>query len=100
MTQSGHSSNAGARLTNQAFFSSWRSAVERSLLVCLVCVALALPAVPNSARAPLPVEITATHPLEPLSALEMKAAHEIVTDRFQRDHAAPDDKPPFTMLLS
>ena len=58
--------------------------MERSLLVCLVCVALALPAVANSARASLPVEITATHPLEPLSALEMKAAYEIVTAQGNR----------------
>ena len=51
--------------------------MERSLLVCLVCVALALPAVANSARASLPVEITATHPLE-LSVLLSSSSSRMV----------------------
>ena len=38
----------------------------------------------NSARASLPVEITPTHPLESLSALEIKAAYEIVTAQGNR----------------
>jgi hypothetical protein len=50
--------------------------MKRSSLVCLVCVALAFPVLANSARGSEPVEITATHPLEPLSAPEMKAAYE------------------------
>ena len=56
--------------------------MKRSFLVCLVCVALTFPALWNSARASEPVEITATHPLEPLSALEIKAVYEIVKARF------------------
>ena len=37
------------------------------------------------------MEITATHPLEPLSAAEMKAAHEIITTRFADDPDLPDE---------
>ena len=58
--------------------------MKRSFVVCLVCVALTFPALANSARASEPVKITATHPLEPLSALEMKAAYEIVKARASR----------------
>ena len=64
--------------------------MKRRLLVCLGCVALAFPALAYSAHASNSVEITATHPLEPLSALEMKAAYEIVKARFTSDPNLPD----------
>jgi Cu2+-containing amine oxidase len=73
--------------------------MKRSSLVCLVCVALAFPVLANSARGSEPVEITATHPLEPLSAPEMKAAYEIVKARFTSDPDLPDDKLRFPMLV-
>ena len=72
--------------------------MKRSFVVCLVCVALTFPALANSARASEPVKITATHPLEPLSALEMKAAYEIVKARFTSDPDLPD-KLRFPMLV-
>ena len=72
--------------------------MKRSFVVCLVCVALTFPALGNSVRASKPVKITATHPLEPLSALEMKAAYEIVRARFTSDPDLPD-KLRFPMLV-
>jgi primary-amine oxidase len=63
--------------------------MKRSLVVCLVCVTLAFPTLANSARASDPVKITATHPLEPLSAPEMKAAYEIVKAYFTSDPNLP-----------
>ena len=57
--------------------------MKRSLLVWLACVALASPAVANS--------VTATHPLEPLSALEMKAAYEMVKAYFTSDPDLPHE---------
>ena len=60
--------------------------MKRGLLVCLVCVALTFPAAGEA------VEITASHPLEPLSALEMKTAFEIVKARFTSDPNLPDKK--------
>jgi hypothetical protein len=50
--------------------------MKRSLLVCLGYAVLAFPALAPSARTSEYVQITATHPLEPLSALEMRAAYE------------------------
>lgn len=73
--------------------------MTRSLLVCLVCIAIAFPAFGTSTRASEPIEIAATHPLEPLSALEMKAAYEIVKSRFTSDPDLPDDKLRFPMLV-
>ena len=58
--------------------------MKRSLLVGLGFAALAFPALAPSAHASDYVQITATHPLEPLSALEMKAAYEIVTAQGDR----------------
>ena len=64
--------------------------MKRSLLVFLLCIAPALPASVNAAHASGSVEITATHPLDPLSALEIKAAFEIVKARFASDPNLPD----------
>ena len=64
--------------------------MKRSLLVYLGCAALAFPALAPSARTLDYVQITATHPLEPLSALEIKAVYEIVKARFTNDANLPD----------
>ena len=73
--------------------------MKRTLLLCLIFIAPF--SLANPARAATPAEITATHPLEPLSALEMKAAHEIVRGRFMSDPDLwkPDSPDPDTLLF-
>ena len=72
--------------------------MKRSWLVCLGYAVLAFPALAPSAHTSDYVQITATHPLEPLSALEIKAVYEIVKARFTNDPTCRINCVPMSVL--
>ena len=63
--------------------------MKRRLLVCLGCAALAFPALAHSAHASNSVQITATHPLEPLSLPTGSRPHMALSGRANRADECP-----------